>query len=214
VTEESYSFFAENCWFGGVLVDRARIWDEMRALIKISQSISSTLSLDEVLQMIVENAAKILGMKAASIRLLNEEKKTLQLRAAYGLSKAYLEKGPVELEKSIVDRDCLQCKIVSVPDIKKDKRLQYPEEIIKEGIMALLSLPLIVRGSAIGVLRVYTSTPYTFNESEIDFLSALACQGAIAIENARLFEHIKNEYKELARDVWKWYDWGNRFPKI
>jgi GAF domain-containing protein len=80
--------------------------------------------------------------------------------------------------------------------------------------MALLSLPLIVRGSAIGVLRVYAGAQHSFTEPERDFLSALACQGAIAIENARLFEHIKAEYAELARDVWKWYDWGKRFPKI
>lgn len=199
---------------GGILAERVKIWNEMQALMRISQSISSTLSLDEVLQLIVESAAKTLGMKAASIRLLNEERKTLKVRAAYGLSKAYLEKGPVEIEKSRIDRECLKCKVVSVRNIKKDKRLQYPEEIIKEGITALLSLPLNLRGTAIGVIRVYASKPYTFSKSEIDFLSALACQGAIAIENARLFEHIKKQYKELTRDVWKWYDWGNRFPKI
>ncbi|MEK7864558.1 MAG: GAF domain-containing protein, partial [Nitrospirota bacterium] len=183
-------------------------------LIKISQSISSTLSLEKVLQMIVENAAKTLRLRASSIRLLDEEKGTLEVKAAYGLSRAYLEKGPVEVAKSPIDRECLKCKVVSVPDIRKDKRLQYPDEIISEGIMSLLSLPLTVRGKAIGVLRVYTSIPYTFSESEIDFLSALACQGAIAIENARLFEHIKTEYKDLTRDVWKWYDWGTHFPKI
>lgn len=201
-------------FLGGILAERARIWDKMRALIKISQSISSTLSLEKVLQMVVENAAKTLGMRASSIRLLDEEKGTLEVKAAYGLSRAYLEKGPVEVAKSPIDRECLKCKVVSAPDIRKDKRLQYPEEIIREGIMALLSLPLTVRGKAIGVLRVYTSAPYTFSESEIDFLSALACQGAIAIENARLFEHIKTEYKDLTRDVWKWYDWGTHFPKI
>ena len=201
-------------FLGGILADRARIWDEMRALIKISQSISSTLSLEKVLQMVVENAAKTLRLRASSIRLLDEEKGTLEVKAAYGLSRAYLEKGPVEVAKSPIDRECLKCKVVSAPDIRKDKRLQYPDEIIREGIMSLLSLPLTVRGKAIGVLRVYTSVPYTFSESEIDFLSALACQGAIAIENARLFEHIKTEYKDLTRDVWKWYDWGTHFPKI
>jgi GAF domain-containing protein len=75
-------------------------------------------------------------------------------------------------------------------------------------------LPLTVRGKAIGVLRVYSSTPYAFSEADIEFLSALSCQGAIAIENARLFEHVRNEYKELAQDVWKWYDWGEHFPKL
>ena len=199
---------------GGIIAGRAKIWDEMNALVRISRSISSSLSLDEVLRMVVENAADILGMKAASLRLLDEERRTLRVKAAYGLSKAYLDKGPVEVEKSIIDRECLRCKIINVKDVRNDKRLQYPGELIKEGIAALLSLPLTVRGSAIGVLRVYTSVPYTFEESEVDFLSALACQGAIAIENARLFEHIRSEYKDLARDVWKWYDWGERFPTL
>jgi len=199
---------------GGILADRAKIWDEMNALVRISRSVNSSLSLSEVLQTIVENAAKVLGMKAASLRLLDEERKVLKVVAAYGLSKTYLEKGPVEVEKSLIDRECLKCKVINVRDIRKEKRLQYHDELMKEGIMALLSLPLTVRGASIGVLRVYTSNPYTFNQSEIDFLSALSCQGAIAIDNARLFEHIKKEYKELARDVWKWYDWGERFPKL
>ena len=220
-TSEPHSFTKEEierlvalAALGGILADRAKIWDEMSALMRISRSINSSLSLDEVLQMIVENAAKILGMRGASLRLLDEERKVLKVRAAYGLSKAYLEKGAVEVEKSAIDRECLKCKLINVKDIRKDKRLQYPEELVKEGIKALLSLPIIVRGSAIGVLRVYTSNPYTFNQSEIDFLSTLVCQGAIAIENARLFEHIKSEYSELARDVWKWYDWGERFPRL
>jgi len=199
---------------GGILAERSKIWDEVQALMRISQSISSTLSLDDVLQMIVENAARILGMKAASLRLLDEEKKTLKVRAAYGLSKSYLEKGPVELEKSTIDRECLKCKIIAIREVRKDRRLQYGEELMREGITSLLSIPLAVRGYAIGVLRVYTSAPYTFSESDIDFLSALACQGAIAIENARLFEHVKSDYEDLTRDVWKWYDWGTRFPKI
>ena len=200
--------------FGGVLVDRARLWDEMRALICISQSISSTLSLEEVLQLIAENAAKAMTMKAASIRLLNEEGRSLQVMAAYGLSRSYLEKGPVELGKSLIDRECMSGKCVSIPDITEDSMLQYPEEIIKEGIGAMLSVPLLVKGKAIGVLRVYSPVRYEFSSSEEEFLSALASFGAIAIENARLFEHIKKEYEELTKDVWKWYDWGTRFPNI
>lgn len=201
-------------WLGGILADRAKMWDQMQALMSIAQSITSTLSLDEVLQMIVENAARTLGMKAASLRLLDAEKNVLEVRAAFGLSRSYLEKGPVEVERSRIDRECLQCRVIAIKDIKKDKRLQYATELAAEGIASLLSLPLTVKGHAIGVLRVYASAPYAFHESEIEFLSSLACQGAIAIENARLFEHVRNEYSELARDVWKWYDWGSHFPKI
>jgi signal transduction protein with GAF and PtsI domain len=199
---------------GAILAEKSRLWNEMKVLMKISQSISSTLSLDKVLQMIVENVTNTLGMKASLIRLLDDGKKYLEIRAAYGLSDAYLQKGTIEVARSRVDRECLKCRVVEIKNVKKDKRLQYPDALIHEGIMALLSIPLTVRGAAIGVLRVYSPVPYAFQGSEIDFLSTIACQGAIAIENARLFEHVSNEYKELAKDVWKWYDWGTRFPKI
>jgi len=199
---------------GGILVDRAKIWKQMQTLIEISHSISSTLSLNEVLSKIVENAAKALGFKAASIRLLDEERKTLEVKATFGLSEAYLKKGPIEVGKSHIDAECTKGCAVTVSDVSKDGRLQYPEEIIREGIRSILSVPLSIRGTVIGVIRVYTSHPYFFTQSEINFLSALASSGAIAIENARLFEHIKGEYEELTRDVWKWYDWGKRFPKF
>jgi GAF domain-containing protein len=200
--------------FGGIIVDRAKLWDEMRALICIAHSISSTLSLEEVLQIIVENAARALGMRASSISLLDGDGKLLDVKAAYGLSSAYLGKGPVELDKSPVDKECLEGMCSMVPDISKDTGFQYPEEIAREGIRAMLSVPLKVKGKAIGVLRVYASIPYEFSPSEIEFLTTLASYGAIAIENARLYEHVKNEYEELTKDVWKWYDWGSRFPNI
>lgn len=199
---------------GGILVDRARIWKQMQTLIEVSRSISSTLSLNEVLSGIVENAAKAFGFKAASIRLLNEERKTLEVKATYGLSDVYLKKGPIEVQKSLIDRECMEGRHVIIPDVSKDGRLQYPEEIIKEGISAILSVPVSIRETVIGVLRVYTSNPYSFTPAEINFLSSLASSGAVAIENARLFEHVKNEYEELTRDVWKWYDWGKHFPKF
>ncbi len=200
--------------FGGVIVDRARLSDEMRAFVCIAQSISSTLSLDAVLQMIAESAAHALGMRAASIRLVDVDRKTLEVRAAYGLSADYLAKGPVEIGKSPIDRECLAGTCIMIPDISSDERLQYPGEIVREGIRGMLTVPLKVKGRSIGVLRVYSSTPYEFNSSEIEFITALASFGAIAIENARLFEHVKSEYEELTKDVWKWYDWGSRFPNI
>ncbi len=208
---ESLKAFAA---IGGILVDRARLWEQMCALTRISQSITSSLSLDEVLQLIVKNAQELLGMKAASLRLLSEEKNTLELKAAYGLSKKYLEKGPVEVEKSPLDDECLKGAVVAMEDIEKNSGLQYREELLTEGIRALISLPLIVRGTSIGVLRVYAPVPYAFSDSDKEFLSALASQGAIAIENARLFEHVKKEYEDLTKDVWRWYDWGARSPQI
>lgn len=220
-TEKPYEFTKKELetlralsFLGGVLAEKAKIWNEMKTLMEISQMVSSTLSLDEVLKMIVKSATEILEMKASSLRLLDIDGKNLELKASYGLSKEYIEKGYVEVDKSPIDKECLMCKVVKIKDIKKDKRLQYKEELMKEGIVSLVTLPLISKGKPLGVLRVYSSIPYDFKERDIDFLSSLACQGAIAIENARLFEHIKKEYKELTMEVWKWYDWGKHFPRL
>ncbi|MEJ2182356.1 MAG: GAF domain-containing protein [Nitrospirota bacterium] len=199
---------------GGVLADRATIWERMETLIETARSLSSTLSLDEVLGRLVERAAESLDLKAASIRLLGPERERLDVRATYGLSDAYLAKGPVEVARSPLDRECIAGNVVEISDVERDGRLQYQEAIREEGIGALLSVPLTSRGTVLGVLRVYTAHPYKFSRSEVDYISALASHGAAAIENARLFEHIQKEYEELTRDVWKWYDWGARFPRM
>ncbi len=200
--------------FGGIIVDRAKLWDEMRALICIAQSISSTLSLDGVLQTIVENAVRALRMKASSLRMLDREGHRLEVKAAYGLSAAYLAHGPVELDKDPLDKECMEGKCPVVRDMSTDARVRRREAMAQEGISAMLAAPLRVKGRAIGVLRVYAALPYEFSAPEMEFLTALASYGAIAIENARLYEHVKKEYEELTQDVWKWYDWGSRFPNI
>ncbi len=207
---EQVRFFAS---IGGILTEKAKAWDRLKALIEIARSISGTLSLDEVLGLIVRAAATGLNARAASIGLLDREKNEIGTRAAFGLSSGYLRKGPVSVGKSPLDRECLECNVISIPDIRTETRLPDRDEMEKEGIAGLLSVPLIVKGSALGVLKVYTSFPYDFRQEDMDFLNGLACQGAIAIENARLYEYIKNEYEELQKDVWKWYDWGERFPK-
>ena len=208
-------FFAS---MGGMLAEKARVWDRMKALAETARAVSGTLSLDEVLDEIAQAAAKgflFFDAKAASIWLADGEqkKRKLFLRASYGLSSKYTATGMVSLEDSPIDRECLKCNIVSIPDISLDSRVADRDALAAEGVSGLLSVPLAVKGSALGILKVYTPFPYEFTPEDIEFANGLSCQGAIAIENARLFEHIKREYEELQKDVWKWYDWGERFPK-
>jgi GAF domain-containing protein len=198
---------------GGAVAERARLLAQMQALLQSAQAMTASLSLKEVLQRLLEGAVKALGAKAASVRLLEPDGQNLQVAAAHGLSQEYLKKGPVLVKKSPLDRECLACKVVNIVDVKRTRKLQYPQEVLKEGIRGLIGVPLVLRGRVIGVLRLYTAVPYKFSPQEVDFLQALACQGAIAIENARLYEHVRREYEELKRDVWRWYDWGERFPQ-
>jgi signal transduction protein with GAF and PtsI domain len=84
--------------------------------------------------------AEAMGVKAVSIRLLDEADNTLKLVASCGLSDKYLKKGPISAEKSIAE--ALKGKPVVVRDAATDKGVQYKDEKKEEGIVTILSVPI------------------------------------------------------------------------
>ncbi|TAN41920.1 MAG: GAF domain-containing protein [Nitrospirae bacterium] len=160
----------------------------------ICKSISTSLSLDEVLTLIVTNVVKVMNVKASLLRLLNKEKNQLELAAYHGLSRSYADKGPVEYDASI--DDALAGKPVSIYDITADRNAKYRREAEKEGIRSILSIPLRFRDEVIGVLRMYTAEPVSYSDEDLKFVSAIAEQAAIAIVNARVFEKTVSKEKQ------------------
>jgi transcriptional regulator with GAF, ATPase, and Fis domain len=178
----------------------------LKLFIDVFKKINSSLDFGEVLKAITENCVKLLNVKGCSIFLLDKDKKRLLVSSSYGLSEEYMRKGPVDSEKSI--EDTLSGKWVLVSDAKKDHRIQYQEEAKKEGITSILSVPMSVKGTIIGVLRLYASEPRKFSELENEFISGLAEIGSIGIENARMYSHIKTDHERLISDVHQWFDFG------
>lgn len=178
----------------------------LRLFKGVCKQINASLELPEVLHSITENAAMILGAKGCGIFLLDPKNNRLNLSASYGLSREYIEKGPLDAEKSMAD--CLSGKTVLVHDAANDPRIQYREEAKREGVGSILSMPMAVRDRVIGVLRIYTATPTEFSEFESEFISGLAEIGAIGIENARMYHHLKGDYEKLVSDVTQWFDFG------
>jgi signal transduction protein with GAF and PtsI domain len=178
--------------------DRERSYFEsFRSVVK---AVSSSLDVQEVLDMLVTHVTQVMELKACAIRLLHPKKRTLELVAAHGLSDNYIQKGPVDADRSIAK--AMKGEIVSIYNVSEDPRAQYPEQAIAEGIASMLSVPLAIKGRVIGVLRLYTSTPREFAEDELQFAEALAEMGAIAIENARMYERIKKDYESVMSDVY------------
>ena len=177
-------------------------YQRTETLYRISKAVNSSLNLSLVLNAIVQQACRAMNAKACSIRLLDEKRKQLELGAAFGLSEKYLAKGPVNPEKSGVYQEALKGKPVVVEDIFRDGRLQYPEKSREEGIRSTLTVPLLARGRAIGALRIYKGEVYRFSEEEIDFISALAEQGAVAIENAQAYRRLEELEKAKSQFVY------------
>ena len=158
----------------------------LRTFFDVNQTIFSSLSLKEILKILVKKTVSALGAKAGSLRLLDEQTKRLELAASQNLSKKYLNKGPLSSDQSIPE--VMEGKVVLVKNAHNDSRIQYRTEKIKEGINTILSVPVVAKDKVIGVLRLYSGEPRDFSGEEIEFVSALAEMGGLAIANAKIYE--------------------------
>ena len=163
----------------------------LQALNEGARTVSSTLELPQVFNRLVKSTAEAMGVRACTIRLLDKSGKRLDPVAVFGLSQTYLDKGPVEVESNPLARAVLSGKTVNIPDAPNSPMLQYPEEAKAEGIRSMLSAPLIGKNGPFGILRAYAIETNRFKADDEAFLSAIAAQGSIAIENAMAYHAIE-----------------------
>jgi len=173
--------------------------NETRRLYEVARSITSTLRLRGVLDLIAENAVAVTEAKACAIRLLNRNTGELDLTSYSGLSEEYAAKGPVSVAHSPMDQEVLANNVLQIADVRRDQRFQYPKEAEREGIVSVLSVALVIKDQPRGVIRVYCGRPRRFDAHQIRLLQAFARQAAIAIENAELYEDIRRNYFETVR---------------
>lgn len=178
----------------------------LKLFIDVCKVINSSLDLKEVLKLITENIVKRINVKACTIFLLDKSQKKLDASASYGLSDTYLRKGTLDADKSIAET--LDGKVVLIRDTSNDSRIQYPEEAKREGIISVLSVPMTVKGQIIGVLRIYTAEQRDFSENEYKLILGLADMGGIAIDNARMYDHLKADHESLIADTYQWFEFG------
>ncbi len=177
-------------------LDRALLHDRMNRQIselttvaQVSQTVNAPLYLDEMLSLVVEMAAKQLGTAACTLRLLDEGQHELIVRAAYSTLPGFARKPALKADDGISGAVLHHRKPLTVADVRADERYPFREAARREGLVSLVSVPLIVRDRAIGVLNAYTTEPRTFSAAEIALFSTLANQTALAIENAQLATH-------------------------
>ena len=164
---------------------------------EVTRAVLSALDVRAVLRLITKSIVSSLDIKGSTLMLLDEKSHRLELVASHGLSQKYLKKGPLYADRSIADAS--RGKPVLVENAPADDRVQYGQEAAEEGIASILSVPMVMRGQFIGVLRIYTSEPRRFSENEMDLISAIAEIGAIAIENARIFEAREAELSKVLK---------------
>jgi GAF domain-containing protein len=165
--------------------------DYFHSLSELSKEFGTTKDQDKLLNLIVGRAVKTMKAKAAVIFLMDEESESAEKNVAVaqaGLSDKYLHAGPGHAGK--ITPQLLKDGYIYFRDATTDPRLMNHEMKKAEGIGSILTVPVMVKGRMLGILSLYTNKITKFTKDEIEFLSILAEQGGIAIENAQLIKKL------------------------
>lgn len=196
-THEDMELLSTLAGQSGKIIQNAKLYEalkrkvaELSALFEIGKVITGTLNLEEVLEVIVEKASYLMDTRVSSLMLLNEDGDELVIKAVHGGGADYTIKPDLRVDESLIGRVVQTRKPLMVLDVRKEKRYKHLDVAKKVGLCSLLSVPLMLKGDVIGVINTYTAILHKFTADEIQLLSSLADQSAIAIENARLYEQM------------------------
>jgi GAF domain-containing protein len=160
-----------------------------KAICKVSRAFGTVNTHEELLDLILDHAIEIMSVKAASLYLKDDELDLVIPVAAKGLSDHYQKNGrtrPSKLIPILEKEGYLYSK-----DSITDSRLENHDVKKQENIATTLIVPVKLKGDFIGILAVFTKEPRDFDDDEIEFLSALADEAAMAVQDMRLHERIE-----------------------
>jgi signal transduction histidine kinase len=183
-----------NTWLYEQIKLKARLFE---SLVTVGQAINSPLSLDEALEVITREACVLMGTKMCSLLMLDETRQWLDLRASHGAGPAYISKPRLGVEDSLLGVVLRRKKALQVFNVQVSSRYQNMEIARTEGLVSLLSVPLVFQGQPTGALNVYTDHLHRFSNEEISILSALATLSAMALEKARLYDRTVQVEEQL-----------------
>ncbi|MCG6895249.1 MAG: GAF domain-containing protein [Desulfobacteraceae bacterium] len=175
---------------------------DVEMLTAVSRAIDISDELDIMATHLAQLLVGALGLKGCTIFVLNPDVDELEILASFGLSIEYLNKGPVLFNRSIGDRGRKEA--VVIRSTSDATQLQYPDAANKEGIGAMVSLPILFKGSTIGALRLYHEKPWDVSERDLRALQLLAEIVGLAMTVTRLGKTLQTvrEAVETVHLVW------------
>jgi signal transduction histidine kinase/HAMP domain-containing protein len=170
----------------------------IKALHDIDMAITSNLDLGAMLHLLLEKIDVVLPGAVSTIRLTNAETRELEPVASRNIDETEWRKGNARNVGAFA-RIVLESKSpLAVANVQNDARNERRRFAQRFGLISYLGVPLIVKGEVLGLIAVYTREEHAFSDEEIEFLTMLASQSAIAIHNARLYDETRRSADELA----------------
>jgi len=170
----------------------------MERILEISRELTSTVALQPLLYKITDVAVELTGIESASILLLDTRTGELRFRAASGAPSELFDI-PVPVEDSIAGAVLVSGEPAIISDTHADPRhYEVVGQQTGRETFSLLAVPLQIKEQRIGVLEAINKQEGdTFGQEDVETLTTLAAQAAVAIENARLVEALRQAYERL-----------------
>jgi signal transduction histidine kinase len=169
--------------------------ERLEVLHQVNTSVTSTIDKARILASFLETALIYLPYAAAILRLKNPGTGAFETAAARGIKSKALDGASESM--NFIDPVITDQKPLKVRNVFTDSQVPNPEFFEDEGLVSFLVVPLVANGEALGCLILLTREEHEFNEEEIDFLSTLAGQAAIAVHHSELYDQSQRQADEL-----------------
>jgi signal transduction protein with GAF and PtsI domain len=172
----------------------------IKALMDISQAITSDLYLEDILKLIVMVTAKVTGVEICSLWLIDEGEtpRKIRLKATQTIDPEYVKDRSLNMNEGVVGYVAGHNEPLIIKDVLLEQRFKEKEMAKKLGLVSMVSVPMRIKeGKVIGVLNCFTSKAHEFSETEVNLIKTVANQAAVAIFNTELMVKTKVIQEEL-----------------
>lgn len=171
---------------------------DTKALYNLSIAIMAADSLETALDIVLDEALRILNAPAGSIALYDEESNTMTLKALVGFPDSFSKVARWNMRPKGMTEHIINKTIPTVIDDVKDFQFVNNKVLLEAGIKSLIAFPFRANGRKVGILYIDDYQPRRWTSREIDFLTLLSVQAAVAIEKFQLIEDLTNTRTYLA----------------
>ncbi len=186
-----------------VALINARLFERSRSdteafetLAEIAHEVASVLDLDELFARIAQLTKRLIDYRTFGILLLDEASGELEMKLALQYGEK-VQVPPLRLGEGLVGYAALHREPVLVSDVSQDPRyIKLVPDVRSE-----LAIPLLLKDRCIGVVDLESPELDAFSKRDVEILTLLASQAAVAIENARLYEEVRSNEERLEKEL-------------
>ena len=171
-----------------MMTDTPGSTQRLHLLYRLTQTFNSSLDLNEVLNRVMDEVVQAVEAERGFV-MLSEDEGKLVFKTARGIDRNTIEDPQFQVSRSIVERVAREGQPVLTSDAQSDERFSMRQSIRLLGLRSILCVPLNLKDKILGVIYVDNRLQTgIFSRSDLDLVSAIASNAAIAIENARLYQ--------------------------